>query len=436
MSLINQMLRDLDKRENETEKIREIITPAPVPQRSVAKRGVRWPIWIALAALATVLSVALLQQGQQWLSDMLNATPAVSETPLALEDKPVSGVSETTVRITSSEQIPVGDLKNHDRVDDPVSTVSNHPMEITPTVVAKDAAAIDTLEVQVAPPGSAARPENPPLISDQLDRPTSQHAIIATAAKAEADLSDKGRPHIDTAEVVPEQADTSTAQIMDSKGSQPKMPLVQQQEIKPRIQVKQVTPARVQISADSVYQTALQSLNEGRLADAEESLRHVLTLDRRNHDARRVLALLLLDAGKRGEFTSLLKQGIQISPGYAPFVTLLARALLDSGESARAIDLLERHLPTTGNDTELLALLGSLYQQAGQYSAAIQTYRQLLEIQSDNARAVAGLAISLDASGEYREALTLYKQALGFRSLPDEVNTYAQQRVLALSVER
>ena len=125
-----------------------------------------------------------------------------------------------------------------------------------------------------------------------------------------------------------------------------------------------------------------------------------------------------------------------MAPGHAPFVTLLSRALLDFGENAKAIHLLERHLPTMGDDAELLELLGSLYQQSGQYAAAILRYRQLLERQPDNARAVAGLAISLDASGKQGEALSLYKQALNYRSLPDEVNEYARQRVLALSVER
>ncbi|TVO75951.1 tetratricopeptide repeat protein [Sedimenticola selenatireducens] len=443
MSLINQMLRDLDKRENESEKAREIVTPVPVPQRSGAKRGVRWPIWIVFAGLASVLSVILVPQSQQWLSGMLNAKPAVSDTPLTLQDKTDSSVSRTSDSVTVSEQIPLKDLKANDLVDDRVMTISDHSVEVDPIVRPEDAASKNTLLAEVAHPKLQVQSEypqrtsdQPKTVSDQLDEPTSQHAIIATASIAEADQSEKGRPRIDTDKVVAEQVSAPAAQIIASKSAQPKMPVEQQQEIKSVIQVKKVTPRRVQASADSVYQTALQFLNEGNLSDAEASLRHVLTLDQRNHEARRILAMLLLNAGERGEFTSLLNEGIQMAPGHAPFVTLLSRALLDFGENAKAIHLLERHLPTMGDDAELLELLGSLYQQSGQYAAAILRYRQLLERQPDNARAVAGLAISLDASGKQGEALSLYKQALNYRSLPDEVNEYARQRVLALSVER
>jgi Flp pilus assembly protein TadD len=443
MSLINQMLRDLDKRENESEKAREIVTPVPVPQRSGTKRGVRWPIWIVLAGLASVLSVILMPPSQQWLSGVLNAKPTVSDAPLVPEDKMVSSVRETSERITNSEPIPLKDLKANDLVDDRAITISSNMVKITPIVRSEDAAPKNTLEAEVAHPISKVQPENlqqigdhPNTESDQLDKPTSQHVIIATASKPDAARSDQGKLRIDTDEVVAGQVSTSAAQIIASKNAQSNVPLVQQQETKTRIQVKKVTPIRVQASADNVYQTALQFLNEGRLTDAEASFRHVLTLDQRNHEARRILAMLLLNAGERGEFTSLLNEGIQMAPGHAPFVALLGRALLEFGENAKAIHLLERHLPTMDDDTELLELLGSLYQQSGQYAAAILRYRQLLERQPDNARAVAGLAISLDASGEQGEALKLYRQALNYRSLPDEVNEYARQRVLTLSVER
>lgn len=206
--------------------------------------------------------------------------------------------------------------------------------------------------------------------------------------------------------------------------------------MKPQIQFKKVPAAQVKASADEMYEAALLHLNEGRLADAEASLLHVLSLDRENHEARRFLAMLSLNTGERERFFSLLTEGMQIAPGYVPFALLLSRAFIESGEQNKAISLLEQQLPISGSDVDLLAMLGSLYQQAGRFSAAVQVYRRLVAQQSNNARAIAGLAISLDANGEQDEALQLYRQALNFNALPDEVTEYARQRVMSLSVER
>ncbi|MCW8890104.1 MAG: tetratricopeptide repeat protein [Sedimenticola sp.] len=435
MSLINQMLRDLDQREQADETPRVIKTPQPVPSRPTQRQGSRWPIWALLLLAAAVTVIALQPRLPLGLSSLFGSPADTSETALSHEP----AVAEEVVPLT-----------------EPAADNDNRPTPAVVESITQHAKAVEVSKVQspaVQPPATDSMKE-----TKDVAAITEQAKTLLPSGVVEQQIASKGprqqrdeapsveQPSLaDRTHQVPERPQVAqSAPVSKASANQPEPADEKQSSSSARvssvvadpIQVKKVSAEKIQASSDEVFQTAILHLNEGRLGDAESSLRHVLELDHQNHEARRYLGMLLLNAGDRSEFFSLLNEGLQIAPGHAPFVLLVGRAFIETGEQLKAISLLEQRLPATGNDVELLAMLGSLYQQAGQYATAIKTYRQLVAQQPDNARAVAGLAISLDATGEHEQALVLYRQVLDKQALPVEVSEYARQRVLSLSAER
>ncbi|MCW8943745.1 MAG: hypothetical protein OQL27_03165 [Sedimenticola sp.] len=441
MSLINQMLRDLDQREGADETPRVIKTPQPVPGRAKGKKHSRVIVWMVLIVVLIVPLIYLQPQMAPFFSSLLDpvSAPVPADTPTSSV-----GFEATPMQTTLPEQeitntIPADPAK-------PV-TIQKQTTEDKAVVMVEQAEQVkqQTETVQVTD-----EPESKPLLEQRLPAAPIKDSTQLTdrdqpaeqlLAKSLGDLSSLEYKKRDSAEdkkvaITSPWVKPEPEQVVAVPVTQKTRSVIESPPMKPQIQFKKVPAAQVKASADEMYEAALLHLNEGRLADAEASLLHVLSLDRDNHEARRLLAMLSLNTGERERFFSLLTEGMQIAPGYVPFALLLSRAFIESGEQNKAIGLLEQQLPISGSDVDLLAMLGSLYQQAGRFSAAVQIYRRLVAQQSNNARAIAGLAISLDANGEQEEALKLYRQALNLNALPDEVTEYARQRVMSLSAER
>ncbi|TVT52418.1 MAG: tetratricopeptide repeat protein [Sedimenticola thiotaurini] len=438
MSLINQMLRDLDKRETGDDKPREIITPSPVTARSTTQSHSHWSIWLLLAAVVVAVGSYLFTQAESLLN-RLGEPQAVtvadsSADEMALAAKPVA-VSDSLVASDVLETpITQKDIVSGVSADDSLADKQVDD-------VAQAAMVVDN-----APPQTVHEPVKPAIVQAELSLPVVNPSdqIIKEQQAGSAGAEYQEKTQVKAQQVISNVAAASIpvpAKAVSSENStaqHPTAPAMQEAVVESEslIQVKRVPAKQIQLSANGVYQSALQYLNEGRLNEAEEALRQTLILDQENHEARRFLVMLLMNAGEQAESISLLNEGMQMAPNHVPYVTLLSRSYIESQDYSKAIILLQKKLPVTGNNAELLALLGSVLQQSGQYAPAIQVYRQLVEQQPNNARAVAGLAIALDATGDYVQALTYYKQVLGFRSLPEEINEYARQRVLALSAER
>ena len=81
------------------------------------------------------------------------------------------------------------------------------------------------------------------------------------------------------------------------------------------------------------YRQALEYLQQGRVAEAQASLAAALDMDAANHEARQVLAGLLLDNKRLDEASTTLAAGLAIAPEQIDFRMTLARLQVEAGES-------------------------------------------------------------------------------------------------------
>lgn len=169
----------------------------------------------------------------------------------------------------------------------------------------------------------------------------------------------------------------------------------------------------------------------GELAEAEQGLRAYLERHPRSREARELLIGLILRGGRERAAIRELEFGLRHHPDHAVFILIRARLQVEAGQTAAAIEALESQRQRKRATRGMLEMLGALYQQAGQYAAATDTYRELLRSTPASGPAWAGLAISLDATGD-AEAVTAYRRALQAGGLPQAAEDYARARLIEL----
>lgn len=152
--------------------------------------------------------------------------------------------------------------------------------------------------------------------------------------------------------------------------------------------------------------------------------------------ARARYARELLKAGRGTEAEAVLRLGLKLTPGAADLARLLAHRLFDAGEPAGALRVLLGAAPPVAADPEYHAFVAALHQQSGDHAAAVAVYRDILALQRDNGSAWLGLGISLAAGNAPGEARTAFRQALSDSRLSPAIREFARQEAARLEQAR
>lgn len=195
---------------------------------------------------------------------------------------------------------------------------------------------------------------------------------------------------------------------------------------------KKMHPPTAQERAESAYHEALDYLQQGRRADAEQSLISGLGVDATHIKGRELLAGLMLQQGHWRQAQELLKQGITVVPGHYAFVQLLARIQVEQGDEAGALALMERSAGQAQQDPGYLSFMATLYQRAGRHPEAVEAYSRAVRLNPQQGRWWLGLAISLEAAQNHGAAADAYQRAVQSGGLDSASRQYAQQRLVLL----
>lgn len=181
------------------------------------------------------------------------------------------------------------------------------------------------------------------------------------------------------------------------------------------------------------YRSGLEQLKQGGIVAAEASFNQALLLNPELLDARLQLVGLLQQQMKRDKAESFLQQGLLLAPESSDLRKTYAHLLLQDQRQGEAIDLLKTEpLPGIVHDLEYHALLAALFQDSGQFKAASSIYAQLVQLRPQEALWWMGLAISLEQSGSFDRARDAYQQALSLPGLSPDLKNYIQSRLQTL----
>lgn len=414
MSLINQMLQELEQRKASTAApSHPELKPTVHPVQAVA--GPRKNKVLRYAVLAALCAVGA--YGMQWLSH-----PAMPHTNQSANSPSASGViTEANANVKSA------------------SVAELNPASAAVPVIAD----MVVPEVPTQHLGSLPQPVNAtdlfvPSLEKTLHLSQSTgaltHAAQASAKEhqspvlSESKAAAKAQPVMLAALVPSTQvvADASDAPVVALANANPR----------PRANPSHATDAKVSVNktmsleqqASHMYQQAISYLQQGRVAEAQDQLKSAIAAYPQHDDARQTLVGLLVDNKRNDEAIQVLKTGLQVSPNHSSYTQTLARLQLDAGLVTDALHTLESNVVNAQQPQEYHALMAVVLQKTGQHNQAINHYQQALSQGAATPVWYIGLGVSLQAEGRTQEAKLAYQQAQSGQLSP-ELAMFVSQRL-------
>jgi Flp pilus assembly protein TadD len=193
--------------------------------------------------------------------------------------------------------------------------------------------------------------------------------------------------------------------------------------------VKEITSAQ---KAEAEYRQATQYHQQGRNGEALASLEQALLHEPKHLAARQLLISMYLEQNRHEEAMQQLKFGLQHEPEQVELTMMLARLYVEKNKQKEALTLMQKALPRGQEKPEFLAFLATLKQRDGQSAEAVELYRAALRKSPENSGWWMGMGIAFMSLGQSNSALEAFKQAKNFRNLSPELLAFVDQKILFL----
>jgi MSHA biogenesis protein MshN len=401
MSLINDMLRELDQRG----------AAVPLPAGAApARRSRRRRPGLVIALLAALLLLPALA----WLLVQRLPTPPAADSAGAGIETPMPGSADAVAAEPLATVAPVS-------VVEPAA-----PSSPLPADPAADPPSSDWQQVLIAAPpiaGSARRPvsvEPAPVDPEPVQpvpAPSRPEPITPTTAARPRAPVPATRPvaSIDpTADIAPPTAEPGSPSERPSRLS---------------IQRRPDSDASPDTVANELIHQAQTELTAGRSDAALHLLQLALARVPTHHRARLMLADLHSGLGRVDAAIGVLDAGLALDPQHPLLAERLGRLLLQQGDPLRAATVLATALPPLAEQPGHHALLALAWQQAGQPAQAARRYDALLGHDPQVGAWWLGLALARDGLGDTAAARDAFRQAERVGGLDGGVLRYVRQRI-------
>jgi MSHA biogenesis protein MshN len=193
-------------------------------------------------------------------------------------------------------------------------------------------------------------------------------------------------------------------------------------------------PAEVRISSHQpdALSLARQALIEQNYPRAIAQLQLLQQRQPSNSEISLLLAQAYLADGQPAQLLSWLPRQVQAQPQDSELRMLLARAQLQTGAMPAAVATLSQNAPALASDPGYHALLAASYQQTRQWSQSAALYGQLVRLRPAQATWQLGLAIALEQLEQPSDAAKHYRLALEGQGLDAGSRSFASERAAAL----
>ena len=478
MSLINQMLQDLERRRESGPRADQLhgvhtLTPTGRPWRLRAAAGVLGICLASAAAYAVTrptppaaVAVTLPQFEPVAVAEPIeSATSATSATSARSAEfieriEPVEGVESSmapavrlqmlrleregaTTRLILQLDGPFEYDFHHDR--DAGLLVLRLPdagLGGTPDAIPLAGTPIRALQTDDRHGGVALRLELREAVLTRVhgrrDGPAPQLVLDLTPEPRDTTAATPQAPDGGTAPRQPSLKNPAAAQPEDRPlaGAIPATPTTSvEADVTPAAVHIRVTPRvdRANASPADVLAAAEELAAQGKTARAAARLQALLEREPNVREARLRAARLLLHDGRAGEAEALLEAGRVLDPGDVPIARHLAELRVRRGDLTGAAQVLAQALERTPGDGEAHGFLAGVQARLGEHPQAAQHYRLALKHQSDHGMWWLGLAISLEGQQDWSGALSAYRRAGSGHGMGNESRRFAHSRIAALA---
>ncbi|MDP4027644.1 MAG: tetratricopeptide repeat protein [Gallionella sp.] len=392
MSVINQVLNQLEQRGEHTAPEQTMVRPVPHRQ----------PSYI-LPLLALVLALAGGVGAWQWMQMRKATVVAASARPQPVAPAPAAPVAAEAVGVASAVIV--------------VSAV-DAASAVSVTSAVADAGSGDAPPVEILPPASRLSFE---LAAIPLPSSLRQAAILHDAkSPATPDAGEKLPTHAapPARATKPQPMQTPSTNVLAASRASPGASPMKQVSSEQR--------------TDAEFRQAVAAMQQGHIADAIAGYRAVLRLDTGHDEARQALVALLLESKQGAEAERVLQERLNAKPGHTGFAMLLARLQVEHDALEQAAATLEKSLPYADAQADYQAFFAALLQRRNRHKEAISHYQIALQLAPDNGVWLMGYGISLQAVQRNEDARNAFRRALESRTLTPELQAFVRQKIKEL----
>lgn len=401
MSLINQMLKDLDARHEGDTRGRLHREVRALPQTK-ENRGLR----LAVIALVTLTSgaaawwgfehIAASSAGRTLLSAEplaaapVQAVPAVPALPVEPPAAPVPALAPSAASATTEP--PAAPAQTEPPVAVLPATAEVLPLD---TVALDAASGLKLSALLDKPPGSElpATKTAPPAKSSSAPAAAAKRELAPPAPRGTPSPAPQGKPVV--------------------AGSVDKTPAARS----------------VRERADGEYRRAVSLVNGGRVQEATDVLLDVLRQDGGHVASRQLLARLLIEQRRSDEAMAILAEGLASLPGQLSWAMTLARLQVDRGDLAAAARTLQQSLPFAAGSADYQGFAGHVQHRLGHHKDAIEFYQAAVRLAPSEGRWWLGLGLALEADHRSPEAREAFQRARASGTLNADLLTVVDQKL-------
>ncbi|MES2356397.1 MAG: tetratricopeptide repeat protein [Pseudomonadota bacterium] len=380
MSLINQMLQDLETRRaiDEQAGLPNDVRSLPITRTSVAPK-------ILLGGVA----LAVLASGAYWWAQVRSSV---------------------------------------DQYPGPMPQVITHPQVVAPRSSPVASANIPA-PVQM-PKEERSRANSAPIDASVRQTPSISSAIPeATRGQFSGLKSATVHPPLPQTPVLP----ITGAEAMSTSAVSPlPSPAVTKSNPDPVVINKQVRLATANDKAENEYRKAMTVLNQGQVDEAISGLRAALREDATHSNARQALAGLFIEQRRLEEAQGVLQEGLAQNSAQPNMAIKLAHIQVERGDIKGANETLQQSAVAGTNNAEYRAFSAGVSQRLGDHPAAINEYQAALRLAPYANIWWMGLGISLDADGKKAEARDAFQKARAGGALSPDLDQFVEQKLRQL----
>ncbi|MCP5357090.1 MAG: tetratricopeptide repeat protein [Pseudomonadales bacterium] len=403
MSLVNDMLRDLDRRRDGPSRSgfgAERLVPVAEGHKAAQSRS------LVSFVLAVVISLLLIT-GAFYFWQRSNVPPAPVQPAFA----PAAVVAAPQQNATP--QVDLAEMEEMARRMQELEEQNRALMEA---------------QVVASAPSSAPAPSVQPAVSEANPPATALVNTPAPSPASPASDSVSAIAHVTAPAQVPQQAQESVQTIVEAPADSTTQVADTGGLIRSPRALSFTERDQLQV------QDAMQHVSSGQTDQALRQLLGFVDANPNAHQSRELIIKLALQRGDNAAAQSMLDAGLALEPGRAGYRKLQARVLLGEGQAPQAVTLLSNRPPAIVEDIEYHDLLATAYLSSQDYESAARTYEALVQQNRSEARWWYGLASAWDALGRARDAALAYEQAMKLPSLSAALRQRSQQRIAEIGL--
>jgi tetratricopeptide (TPR) repeat protein len=206
---------------------------------------------------------------------------------------------------------------------------------------------------------------------------------------------------------------------------------VAEPEVKQEV-VKKRLPLTFDEQVELVYQQGRTLYQNDKYPQALAKWREALDMKPEHHKSREAIVSHYLAEGRTNEANGILAIATRRYPQHVPYTLMLARIYVDNGDPDNALIIIQNGIDNVFDDPELYAFMAAIYQNKAEYVKSINNYRKALKLSPENAIWWLGLAISLEKDLSRIDSLKAYRSAVNTGSLSNSLKQYALKKIQLL----